>query len=289
MLWLSAAKRPGGVQAWRRFGAGRSPNRLTGSTVVALAEQPRPNARNPVWLATWAGDGPPAGQRFGVTMTPDGGGTFRKVLVGERIFDLAARSTRVYAAGEDGLFVSGNQGNTWRSVETFRLANDQKVLPPDVPTRSVATTPSALWVGTTEGLLRLDRSQEGRLFDGPSTPEPPRWTLLRTNVPVNPEPDQVSEEVPDVETYAYPNPFVPSRDQRVRIVYELDEPGPVEIDIYDYGMNRVRTLREDKPSGQQETAWDGTDDEGLRVPTGTYLYTVDLGEETLRGKIVLTN
>lgn len=278
-----------GERAWRRFAAGPQPERLTGNTVVALAEQPRVDARNPIWMATWAGSGESGGQRFGVTMTPDGGDTFRKVLVGERIFDLAARESRVFAVGEQGLFVSGNQGQTWRSIGDFRLKGDTKILPPEVTTRSVAVTSSALWVGTTDGLLRLDRSQESRLLPEADDTPAPQWTLLRSQVPVNPSPEQTSEEVPDVETYAYPNPFVPSRDQLLRIAYELDSAGPVTVTIYDFGMNKVWSTTENQPRGQHETTWDGTDDRGLRVPTGTYFYTVETGGQTVRGKILLTN
>ena len=280
---------PTGDRAWQRFEAGPQPDRLTGNTVVALAEQPRPTGRNPIWMASWAGSGGAGGQRFGVTTTPDGGNTFRKVLVGERIFDLAARQGRVFAVGEQGLFVSGNQGQTWRSIEDFRLKGNAKTLPPEVSTRSVAVTPSALWVGTTEGLLRLDRAQEPRLLPDAEDAPAPRWTLLRAQVPVNPGPEQTSEQVPDVETYAYPNPFVPGRDQLLRIAYELESAGPVTVTIYDFGMNKVWSTTETQPSGQQETTWDGTDDRGLRVPTGTYFYTVEGGGTTVRGKILLTN
>mgnify|MGYP006278514593 CR=1 FL=1 len=278
-----------GERSWQRFEAGQAPERLTGNTVVALAEQPRAGARNPVWMATWANAAPPAGQRFGVTVTRDGGDTFRKVLVGERVFDLAARETRVFAAGQQGLLVSGDQGQTWRTIRDFRLKGETSTLPPNITTRSVAVTPSALWVGTTDGLLRLDRSQEARLLPETAGAPAPRWTLLRAQVPVNPSPEQASEQVPDVETYAYPNPFVPSRDQLLRIAYELETASTVTVTIYDFGMNKVWSTSERKPQGQQETTWNGTDDRGLRVPTGTYFYTVDLGDQTVRGKILLTN
>lgn len=278
-----------GERAWQRFEAGPESDRLTGNTVVALAEQPRAERRNPIWLATWASTEAQDGQRFGVTVTRDGGDTFRKALVGERIFDLAAREERVFAAGEQGLFVSGDQGQTWRSIEDFPLRGDAKTLPPDLSARSVAVTPSALWVGTTEGLLRLDRDQESRLLPDAAEEAPPRWTLLRTQVPVNPSPEQTSEEVPDVETYAYPNPFVPSRDELLRIAYERESAGSVTVTIYDFGMNKVWSTTERKPAGQQETTWDGTDDRGLRVPTGTYFYRVELDDQTVQGKILLTN
>jgi len=278
---------PSGARAWRLFRPDGTPNSLTGQIVFALAEQPRPEGRNPIWMATLRAstDGPT--QRTGLTVTPDGGDTFRQPLIGEQVNDVAARRNRIYAAAESGLFVSGNQGDTWRTIEDVTLEDEDQVLPGGITARAVAVTPSALWVGTTEGLLRLDREQEPRLLPETADVSPPEWQLFRTQVPVNPE--DPTEQVPDVEAYAYPNPFVPSRDGVVRIAYEVPEPQTVEVTIYDFGMNRVRTLREREAEGRQEMTWDGTDASGLRLPTGTYLYTVEVGDATRRGKILLSN
>ena len=278
---------PNGDRAWQLFRPDGTPNSLTGQIVLGLAEQPRPDGRNPIWIASLRAETGGPLQRSGLTMTPDGGETFRQPLIGEQVNGIAARRTRVYAAAESGLFVSGDQGETWRSIEDVTLADENQIIPGGITARSVAVTPSALWVGTTEGLLRLDRGQESRLLPGNSDVSPPEWELFRTQVPVNP--DEPTEQVPDVKTYAYPNPFVRSRDEVVRIRYEVPEPQTVEVTIYDFGMNRVRTLREQEPAGQQEMVWDGTDASGLRLPTGTYLYTVEVGGTTARGKILLSN
>ncbi|PSQ54232.1 MAG: hypothetical protein BRD28_02885 [Bacteroidetes bacterium QH_10_64_37] len=278
---------PNGDRAWRLFRPDGTPNSLTGQIVFELAEQPRPNGRNPIWMATLRADTGGPLQRTGITMTPDGGKTFRQPLIGEQVNGLAARRSRVYAAAESGLFVSGDQGETWRGIEEVALQDEDQVLPGGMTARAVEVTPSALWVGTTEGLLRLDRAQEPRLLPGNAGAPAPQWQLFRTEVPVNPE--EPTEQVPDVKTYAYPNPFIPSRDEVVRIAYEVPEPQTVEVTIYDFGMNRVRTLREEESAGRQEMVWDGTGASGLRLPTGTYLYTVELRGTTARGKILLSN
>lgn len=286
--WSTPADRAtiGGTsyRGWQRVTSADSTSGPTGDFVVSIAEQPRPGARNRIWVASWPGRQQAGArlQRFGVAVTDDGGQTFRQTLVGERIFDIAARQSRVYAVGQSGLFVSVNQGRTWRSINRFPLRNDDQVLPSTLTYRSVAVTTNALWVGTSEGLLRLDRVDEPALLT-----EDPEWTLLRAQTPVNPE--TPSENVPDVSTYAYPNPFVPTRDEFVRITYDLDEAGPVEINIYDFAMNRVRTLTDQKPAGQHETVWRGTDEQGLRVPTGAYIYTVEAGGRTVDGKILVAN
>lgn len=268
-------------RAWDRFAGSTAGGGPPGSFVVALAEEPRSGARNPIWIAALS-RGFQSDERSGVAVTTDGGQTFRQTLLGEQIVDIAARANAVYAVGADGLFVSTNGGRSWQSVERFPLQNDDKELPSDVAPQSVAVTAQALWVGTSDGLLRLDRADEDDLLGGR-----PAWQLLRAETPVNPEPGE--DDAPDVSTYAYPNPFVPSRHKLVRIAYEVDRAGPVTVTIYDFSMNRVRTLTERKSTGQQETVWRGTNDQGLRVPTGTYFYEVELGDQTVNGKILLAN
>ncbi len=294
-----------GRRAWRRFTSAEAGKGPPGEVVVALAEQPNSGGRNPIWVAAQPGriQEEQRRQRSGVAVTENGGKSFRQTLIGERISDLAARQARVYAVGPDGLFFSVDRGRSWQSVERFPLQDDNQALPSDVEPRSVAVTPSALWVGTTDGLLRLSRVDPDRnnqdverdafddeidLVSGDAGEAPPKWELFRAQTPVNPE--SPSAAVPDVSTYAYPNPFVPSEDDLVRIVYEREQAGPVTITIYDFGMNKVKTLT-DRASGagQDEAVWRGTNDRGLRVPTGTYFYRVEMGERTVDGKILVAN
>jgi hypothetical protein len=284
----------GDDRAWQRFAADNTPDGLTGNSVVAIAEQPIPGARNAIWMATWALNQTQSDrQRFGITVTRDGGATFEQTLIGEQVTDIAFRDSSalhpalVYAAGESGLLISSDDGATWRTVTDFPLDDDTAFLRSDARVQSVATTRSALWVSTNDGLLRLSREREADLLDDDPSASGPSWQLFRTNVPVNPE--EPSETVPDVPTYAYPNPFSPSDDEAVRIRYELPEGGPVTVEIFDFGMNRVRTLTRQQPAGQQEVAWDGSGADGLRLPNGTYFYTVDLGGRTVRGKILLVD
>ena len=276
--------RPSGDRAWTRTVHNGTTTGLTGNNVVALAEQPLPTTRNPIWMATWA-SGQSPGERFGVTVTRDGGATFEQRLIGEQVFDFAFRGETVYAAAESGLHIWQPDQRTWQTVRDFRLADDDDFLRNDAQPQAVATTSDALWVATTDGLLRLPRAQEPALLRQDPATQGPSWDLFRTDVPVNP--DEPSDAVPDVSTYAYPNPFSPSNDRVVRIRYALASPQDVTIEIFDFGMNRVRTLQDQKPAGQQESVWDGTDSRGLRLPNGTYFYTVETNDGTERGKILL--
>lgn len=258
-----------GERGWLHIIADGSRNFLTGNSVVRIQEQPLPG-RNPVWIASWALD---PTDRFGVTYTTDGGNSYQQTLIGERVYDFAFRGERVYAASDDALFFSDDGGSTWNSITAFPPADENTPdLPRDLELRAVATTPSALWLGTTDGLLR-------------STDEGRTWQVFRTSAPVNPE--TPTDAAPDVPTYAYPNPFSPAADDIVRIRYETESATSVEINIYDFAMNPVRTLRDDVGSGQVESTWNGSDDNGLRLPNGPYFYTVDTGSGTVRGKILL--
>ena len=260
---------------WQRFGYDGTPAGLTGNRVVAIAEQPQAG-RNPIWMATWsanqtAGDR----QRFGVTVTRDGGETFETVLVGTRALDFAFHDETIYVAGGS-LYLSEDGGASWRTVRSFPLDDASRFLPDDPGVRSVATTSNTLWVGTEEGLLRQRFGED-------------TWTLFRADVPLDPE--TPTDAVPRVDTYAYPNPFSPAADRVVRIRYPLDTPRTVEVRIFDFNMNLVRRITDNaRPTGSQdaaETVWDGTDRGGLRVPNGPYFYTVDVGDRVVRGKILL--
>jgi photosystem II stability/assembly factor-like uncharacterized protein len=260
-----------GGRAWQKFLADGTVNGPLGNWIISLEEQPLPG-RNPVWVANWVGQ--QANEQFGVTVTRDGGQTFEQMLTGRKVFDFAFRGNTVYVAGEDGLFISDDDGRTWRSIRSFRDASQpDRAVRPNAEVFSVATTPDALWVGTGDGLLR-------------STDEGETWRLFRVEVPLNPE--QPSGPIPRTETFAYPNPFSANSDRIVRLRYELDADRAVEVRIFDFGMNLVRRLDiGPQAAGVRETTWDGTDDEGLRVANGVYFYEVRTGTASFRGKLLV--
>ena len=269
-------------RAWQRTGYDGTTAGLPGNWVIAIEEQPvgdpgfevgtPENPRNPVWLAVWRAR--EQQERFALVVTRDGGETFEPALVGgNRFYDFAfcpdgatyCTPSTVYAAGADGLFISDDAGATWRSVRDFRESGGRFVRR-DASAFAVATTPGALWVGTGDGLVRST--------DGGAT-----WTVFRADVPTNPE--TPTDRVPDVEAYAYPNPFSPSADRYVRIRYDRPE---ASIRIFDFAMNLVRSIPNAAPT---EQVWDGYDDAGNRVANGVYFYEVKAGGETLRGKILV--
>lgn len=274
-------------RGWQRFPFDGSIQGLAGGTVVVLDEQrlgdpnfpvgSPENPRNPIWIAAWRPLGTPAlpGEQFSVNVTRDGGETFETVLLGERVNDFAfcedgfthCQPGTVWAAAEDGLFTSTDDGATWTASRDFRDSQREgRFVKPGAAVRAVAATPQALWVGTTDGLLR-------------STDAGLSWTIFRTDVPVSPSTPTARE--PDVETYAYPNPFSPRTDRIVRIRFDSEAS---RIRIFDFGMNLVRSLDEPAPT---EQAWDGLDASGARVANGVYFYAVEGAGATRWGKILV--
>lgn len=71
---------------------------------------------------------------------------------------------------------------------------------------------------------------------------------------------------------ARPNPFNPA----TSIAFSLDAAGVARVTVYDLAGRLVRTLvDEPRPAGPQTVVWDGRDDEGRAVASGTYFYQLE--------------
>jgi hypothetical protein len=90
----------------------------------------------------------------------------------------------------------------------------------------------------------------------------------------------------------YPNPFNP----RTKITYRVsadpaggDEEGiDVRIDVFDIHGRRVKTLVDRKMEpGSHTTMWDGRNERGVAVSSGSYLYRIKAGEATFTRKMLL--
>lgn len=262
-----------GSQSWHRYSATGSPTSLTGSWVTTIEEQVLGD-ESIIWMASWNAGDIGENLRDGVTLTRDQGNSFQQVLIGERVHDFGFDGERVFAAAERGLFISDDRGRTWRSVNRFEDPSRPDItIRPDVAVYAVDVTSSALWVGTSDGLMRS--------ADGGDT-----WRIFRADVPLRPA--TPTSAVPEVDTYAYPNPFSPAASGFVRIRYESSASGGATIRILDYEMQLVRTIEADSfGAGDRDVTWDGLDRNGLRVSNGVYFYTVESGGRTANGKILV--
>jgi hypothetical protein len=76
---------------------------------------------------------------------------------------------------------------------------------------------------------------------------------------------------------ASPNPFNP----KISVVYRLPESGAARLGVYDLRGRLVRSLLTHayQDAGEHEISWDGRDDAGAALPSGTYLLQVEAGAE----------
>jgi len=74
----------------------------------------------------------------------------------------------------------------------------------------------------------------------------------------------------------FPNPFNPSTSIR----FQVPDPASVTLEILDLRGRRVRELLEGPlAAGYHTVPWDGTDDAGVAVASGVYLYRLRVGAE----------
>ena len=83
---------------------------------------------------------------------------------------------------------------------------------------------------------------------------------------------------------AAPNPFNPS----TRLQFSLEEPGMVQLRIYDAAGHLVRTLVDgEEPAGYHAVRWDGRSDSGSAVPSGVYTALLVAGEKRALQRMLL--
>ncbi len=101
-----------------------------------------------------------------------------------------------------------------------------------------------------------------------------RWIEVgRTTVLLSPPPATVLDE-------PYPNPFNPL----VNVPYTLSRPGHVVLSVHDPRGRRMAVLVDgEMPIGRHRAKWDGVDEQGRILPSGTYHMRLDVdGEITTR-------
>jgi hypothetical protein len=72
----------------------------------------------------------------------------------------------------------------------------------------------------------------------------------------------------------YPNPF----NAGTLLRYEIPKAGPVVVKVYNSAGQEVRTLVHSmQPPGYYQINWDGRDERGRAVPSGLYIYRLEVG------------
>lgn len=253
---------------WQHIQFDGSNNGLLGNWIITLKQQP---ATGDIWMTNWAA-GLGENEGFGIVRTADSGQTFDRYLQGKRINDIDFKDGIIWAAGDNGLFKSSDNGNNWTRLP--RLESPNTFIKESATYYSIAATTGRLWVGTSDGLA--------------STPDNGQhWQITRVNFPLNGK-NHYQQDAPPVDAYAYPNPFSPRRHDVVRIKYEVQKAGNVTIRLFDFGMNLIRKLDSGTYSaGTYEAVWDGRDWQGHQVANGPVFYQIDTPGNTIRGKILV--
>ena len=256
--------------SWTKFTHTNESNPISGNFVTALGYN---KSDSTVWGATWQADG--ATEFYGVSSSSDGGNNWKTFLNGEKVHNFAFRNGgEVIAPSDDGAFRTSDNGNNWVIPTSITDASSGVSILTNIAYSS-AFQGNSIWVGTADGLARIDENGSG-LWQG-------SWKVFYASQPV----------ASQSQTYAFPNPFDPQTDN-LRIKFSTNgQLLPVTIRIFNFSMHIIRTVIENaernyaNDSAPRDT-WDGKDDNGNIVPNGVYFYRIDAGSnKPVFGKILV--
>tara|TARA_Y100000590_G_scaffold49768_2_gene52555 strand:- start:769 stop:2448 length:1680 start_codon:yes stop_codon:yes gene_type:complete len=225
---------------------------LSGNFVVGLAKQVW-NGQTTVWAATMNAD--TEGEIRGLSYTRDGGLTWESTLLGERVYNVVAKDSIVLASTQSGLWKSFD-GQNWAvykpAVDTTFMSQEQ-ILTDIVYTSSFDNRDSIprLWIGTSNGAALSSNIQ------GSS------WTIFQT-------------EYDSMDFYAYPNPFSPLNHNQlggegyVRFHTGTIINTQIELDIYNFAMEKVYHYNFDLNTYNGSLKWNGRNNNGVLVDNGVY-------------------
>jgi hypothetical protein len=239
---------------------------LLGDWVITIKEAPD----GTVWLTNWVSLN---GQQQGLVSIQDINKPYGQHLIGRHVNDVAFLGNSVIAAADEGLFVSDDNGQSWRRISTIRSPHN--ILPPTTEFVSADQSAGRLWVGTNNGLITTTNLSD--------------WEIYRVNFPLQGG-NQFSQDAKNVDHYAYPNPFSPRRHTWTRIKFEVKQPGNIRIRLFDAAMQPINTLIDDRYSpGTYEAPWDGLDAQQRQVANGPVFYLIETPNDTYKGKIMVLN
>lgn len=113
-------------------------------------------------------------------------------------------------------------------------------------------------------------------IDKPDSPQQPKNFLLEQNFP---NPFSRSLSVSGLSAVFHQTPTI--------ISYTIPETGHVTITVYDILGRRIRQLEDaEQYAGKYSVQWDGTDQNGAPVATGTYFYRLQAGTQSLTKKML---
>ena len=151
--------------------------------------------------------------------------------------------------------------------------------------------------------LRIDINDKDPVLDAPETSRtkqlniggvgnyenwkrPSCWGYLEVYSPTAVEKNENESSLPKKTQLHgnYPNPFNPD----THIKFDLAEAGHITIEVYNMLGQKIKTLIDaDKNAGYHSVQWDGTNDNGIKVTSGIYLYKMTTADYSKTLKMIL--
>lgn len=175
--------------------------------------------------------------------TTNGGNSWSQVgqsIGGGEVLSFGSNSNTLFVGNKKGCFKTLDGGNNWSVVDTTSvLLAHQGIL-----------SNNNLYIVSGGGIFSINNVTT-------NIGEPGSIIPLKLSLSQN-----------------YPNPFNPS----TNIEFKINSPSNVKINIYDINGQLIRNLVDEELStGVYTTNWDGTDNQGNRISSGTYFYRIEAG------------
>tara|TARA_B100000886_G_C20416452_1_gene489462 strand:- start:120 stop:1820 length:1701 start_codon:yes stop_codon:yes gene_type:complete len=226
---------------------------LSGNFVVALHRQINSSGSETIWAATLPAD--KEGERRGLSYSRDGGLSWNKTLLDERVYNITSNKDIILASSESGLWRS-NDGVNWAkySPAVDRTYLSQKQILTDIVYTSKIETRSdtlGLWVGTSDGVA-FSNDLIGS-----------DWEIFQANYDSS-------------EFYAYPNPFSPRNHNQIQndgyIRFHTGQITSQELllDIFNFAMEKVYQEKFNLLTYNGAIKWNGKDLNNKLVANGVY-------------------
>lgn len=272
-IWVGTAgginKSTDGGISWAKFNHQNQDSSILGNWVIRIKEQ-RFKGKRRIWTTNWVAEDP--SEHYGVSYTDNGGLSWHNLLHDVKAYDFAFKDTIIYVATDDGVYRTNDDGHSWNKASVIVDPVSQERFA-STSIFSVGVQGNAVWIAGNDGVASTT--------DDASHPFGQTWEVKRTYVPVG------SVSV----TYAYPNPFSPANEV-ARFHYSTGgNDSNVKIQIFDFGMNLIKTLLRQAPrsgANEHDEIWDGRDNSGRRVANGVYFYRVEVeGLSEAWGKVMV--
>jgi len=270
-LWYGSAegisKSADNGLTWQRFTHKNQEFPISGNFVVALGYQ---QASNTIWAATIEALG--ADEKRAVSKSTNGGLTWEVVLEGIFAHNFGFAGNRVFVAADAGVFISEDGGESWYNLPPVVDSESAEAIL-DEEYFSAAGQGQRWWLGSSDGLATTN--------DNGNT-----WQVIRSFVSTR---ERTSPKI-----YAYPTAFSPARGGVTRFQYDISGPADVEINIFNFAMERVISIKTTESSTNssavdRSTYWDGRDSSGHIVASGVYYFRAEVDKKVEWGKVVVIN